>query len=136
MRLIRGKSWMELGVENLDAMHSRMEPQAFLYYLPGMLHLAIANPDEIDVSDRVCAEFVVPDIGDPSRKLDSIASIVAGLTDSQRNALLAFFDWMRSLDWTANLLIDAACETIISGRATPFSASALDESGSSPPSSR
>ncbi len=126
MSLIRGKSWMELTADDLDLMHSRMEPDAFLYYLPGLLYLAIDSGSEYLIADRVCAEFVVADIGDPSQKLNIIRHIISGLTEQQRAVLIAFFNWMRSRDWTADLLIDCACDTITSGNPKPFSADALD----------
>ncbi len=120
VRNLRGKSWKELRIEDLnDCEGGHLAYTAFRYYLPGLMCLAVQNPDELDLSGRVVGGFIVAK-SDHAERVVAVRNMVKRLSTRQRAAIVRFFQWLDLQGWQAPVLIQSAMLAASDGRVVPY----------------
>lgn len=140
---LRGKSWMQLLIEDMDGEGNMLSHEAFRYYLPGLLCLAVQHPVESmlecviierlsvflqqrpakaeAVTETVCQLTPMqPDHANQLDKVDSVTETVRQLTPMQRGAVERFLRWVGGSDLHAPIVIEAALQTVRDGRVARF----------------
>ena len=125
---LRGKSWSQIRIEDLDGMTSHMNDFAFLYYLPALLSLSIRFPDELHIACNVNRRFTILDVEDTSRS-EKICDLVGALSKAQRSVLCDYLDWLSNQGWQSPELIVAAKKAIATGQIEPCSSAELMRPG-------
>jgi hypothetical protein len=124
---LRGKSWKQLRPEDVGGETGHMSPEAFRYYIPGILSLSVQDPDEINLSCEINVRFVFSDHShERPESQENLARLVGSLSQRQRKVLVEYFEWLAHQDWQAPLLIDAAKRAVGDRIIKPYSYDALD----------
>ncbi len=122
-RKLRGKSWKQVKLANFCGENGRigLGPEAFAYYLPGILILSVQESDDFDPCN-VIGRFVFSDhqAEGPERQQD-IRQLVGSFSKRQRQVLLFYFDWLSRQGWQAPMLITAAKRAISDNLVEPYS---------------
>lgn len=119
VRNLRGKSWKQIKLDDINGDGDQMTDDAFRYYLPALLSLSVQHPSEYHLASRVTSRLVACD-RDPPERAETIQKMVSSLSKLQRTALGRFLDW---LDGKYNLdpIIGAAKRTVAELRVYPYS---------------
>lgn len=119
VRNLRGKAWKQLRLADTNFSEgSRFSSKAFAYYLPALMTLAVEHPDELHLATEINSRFVV--IEDASdHRVEQIQRMVTRLSKPQRTTLRHFFEWLKTQDWQAPMLIDAAIVAVSDLSITP-----------------
>lgn len=122
IRSLRGKSWKEVKLEDLNSDSSQLGDDAFRYYLPALLSISLQHPDDDMIPARVSGRLVVFDT-DPRAKDHSsrITSLVAQITKRQRNVVAVYLDWVAQRELQSPVLIEAGKKALESGVVDPCS---------------
>ncbi len=124
VRNLRGKSWMQLQVEDgVGVEGAILSYRAFRYYLPGLLCLAVQHPDESHLASEINGRLVVLDRDVPERA-EAVRETVHRLSPRQRGVVARFLLWIGDQGWQAPILIEAALRAVRDGQVVPIS---LDE---------
>ena len=127
VRHLRGKSWKEISTGDIGDEGGCMSPEAFRYYLPGILALSVQHPDEGHLASEINRRFVFSDHPHERREARAdLSRLVGALSPRQRKVLLYYFDWLANQDWQAPILISAAKRAVSDGVVEPFSFRELD----------
>jgi hypothetical protein len=120
VRYLRGKSWMQLGVEDcVGGVGAFLSVRAFRYYLPGLLCLSVQHPDELNLATEINARLVVMDGAAPT-EAEAIRETARGLSPRQRNVVARFLFWLGDQGWQAPLLIEGALGAVRDGEVMPI----------------
>lgn len=91
VRNLRGKSWKQAQLEDFNLGDGgRVSTDAFGYYLPAMLTLAIRHPDETHLACEINSRFVTF-IESRDNEIETIQQTVSRLSKPQRTTLVHFF---------------------------------------------
>jgi len=119
VRNLRGKSWKQLRLEDFNGESADMSLRAFRYYLPGLMCLAVQNPDDSSLSSMVGSRFIVSDV-EPLARMAEVQETVNRLSMQQRRAVASFFQWMACQERQSPLLVEAAMKSVMSRRVEPY----------------
>lgn len=117
---LRGKSWKQLRLKDLDGEQIPLSDYAFRYYLPGLLCLAVQHPDEESVGSLIHSRFIVSDLDSPE-KATEVRAMISRFSLRQRRALELFFLWLGSSKRYCSLTLDAALMAVRDNRVEPYS---------------
>lgn len=120
VRNLRGKSWTQLRQEDFNGSNAELSLGAFRYYLPGLLSLAVQDPDELILACRVNGLFVVSDL-DPPEKAEEVRETVNCLSIKRRRVVARFLQWLADQGWQAPILVDAALKAVRDRQIEPYS---------------
>jgi hypothetical protein len=120
VRNLRGKSWKQLRLEDFNGENASLSHEAFRYYLPGLLCLAVQHQEESTLACEVSGRLVVSDL-DSSEQSDEVLKTVSRLSLKQRGALARFIQWSAGQGWQAPLLVEAALKAVRDKRVEPYS---------------
>jgi hypothetical protein len=121
VRYLRGKSWMQLRVEDcVGGEGAFLSVNAFRYYLPGLLCLAVQHPDELHLATEINARLIVLDGAAPT-EAEAVRETVRCLSPRQRNVVARFLLWLADQGWQAPILTEAALGAVRDGQVVPVS---------------
>lgn len=123
-RNLRGKSWKQLRLDDFNSEEIPLSDDAFRYYLPGLLCLAVQHPDEDNLGATIHSRFIVSDLDSPE-KVREVLAMVSHFSLRQRRALELFFQWLGSSKCYCSLTVDAALVAVRDNRVEPYSHEAL-----------
>jgi hypothetical protein len=118
VRSLRGKSWMQLRVEDVGGDGAFLSVRAFRYYLPGLLCVALQHPDATHLASEINARFVVLARAPPAAT-EVVLETVLRLSLRQRGVIARFLLWLNEQGWQAPVLIEAALRAVRDGQVIP-----------------
>lgn len=123
VRNLRGKSWKQIGVSDLGGDGGSMSPEAFRYYLPGLLVLALNNPPD---ASMITALQIVPylTVSETEKRIENALQskqmTIGRLTRRQRDVIVRFLDEVGE-DGQIPEMLRSARENVLTGEVRPFS---------------
>lgn len=130
-----GKDWREVTFDDFEADGGLLEAvnvlssQGFIYFLPGLLRIALMNSDfRYITAYAISNEFSVPDYLVESGT-EEIRRRIDRLNQVQRDFLIRFFTWTRKEEPDlCPVLIDSAIKNLTTGEITAYRQRSVEES--------
>ena len=124
---LRGKNWRDLRAEDLDCQGGIIEGiqslnvEAFVYFLPGMLNLILKDfsPGYV-ILDGILSRLTRSE-REPGASLTIQDSVMALLSDKQRQFLIGFLvESARSEPTLCPIILDSAIQNLRNGKISPY----------------
>jgi hypothetical protein len=122
---LKGKSWRNVALDDFESQSGVIEgvqalsPRGFIYFLPGLVKIALTNPDARDtVTSALLPWFTVPDYLDQERRDSGVLSL---LSPGQRRFLISFFAEMQKTESDLCApMVDSAIANLKAGEMSPY----------------
>jgi hypothetical protein len=123
VRNLRGKAWKEIVRSDINGENSEMSDSAFLYYLPALLQLSLADEDDTDLSSLIMGRFLTvqmePATQDQKDQQRRVQRLSRQLSTLQRTALSRYFEWVGQQGWQFPKFTNVARKCVLEGVVEP-----------------